>query len=496
MATIIPLDTLRDPLLPREENSTDWLGRAIVEVLKKENLTDPHRSARLTSQAAIALLSCASKIGFIAISSKAGETLSLPEAVGYLSAFANTTAFALLELQTGFAMINDELGTTTTSALNLDCTRQQRSPRRIFLLVPAALIAITSQLPSGLASFEYNNKQTRVAFAILLVVTLSTFPLRSTQLSLDALSRQPRGDLEPLILNFKRDLCQRLQNLQSQLLIPDSQQAIIAQIKSATSLEECLSYSTSIDQAPAQLTPGQKTAIKIGQIAGAIIGSFFVVNSGAYAYSLTNRFTDNEGLGATAGVATSLSMAYLSLDYIRMATSYTCLRIFNFFTGQAKPGLAEQLRPKITLAAYTAGILIDALALGATVVIYSNFDDYNKETKIAGATLMASGLFFILFNATLAAIDDLLLHLISYKGTANEKELIETYYKLEKAYKLAQKATFLDHAIHLLHLSPDTQTTLLSRFKISLDDLKTYIQNKHQPLPALMPAEESGESGV
>ncbi len=491
----IPLlspDQASDPI---SQTLPDYLGRSVVQILNNTEKNDPHRTSRRSLKVAVVIFSAAAKIPYWPISNKLGP------GIGPICAGANSLAFFALEWWAGSKGLDDELGRQTHEEIAmLENKGDQASCKdravKIISISTATLVAAASQLPSALAGEAYNTQGLKVAAFVVLLVSGSLLPLRSIQLSLQALRSQSRDAVEQKLLALKADVI-TLVGQHGDVLQE------VHNIEASSSQERYWSILLG-QRDESKETKGQRVARLTGEVVGFGLNAFLQVSLGYLTYSITKEdIKDNDALGVTFATLAVTSTVYLTGTAIQKTAGKTFALVHSLLTGSRKPSLVEILKPRLAFAMQATGILIDLLAIGASGVIWSEFYSKSKgegttpaptggvtpEPEItpptaggvAAATAICTSIFFLLFTAMTDIIDNLTSSIILHKGNEEAKELLDLHKKLNRLARSVKKTPLFNFAIFVLELPEEVRDRYMRKFDLSIDTLNQYI-TKNSPV--------------
>lgn len=456
-----------------EEPVGSFLGQHIISTIENRDRIDVHAKLRKSMKIGVILLSATAKVPYWVISMKLGKI------IGPVSAVANTVAFFILETWAGRQTIDNELRPKTIAELSLFGDKKVR--HIIVITSLSFLIAAASQLPTALAAMKYNSPALKIAAAIILVISNSLFPLRSIQLSLEAIGRQSIRDVESKLNNLKSKILDLLFSKISQLknsnacewvkVLQEIQYTEDVRIKKRKYYS--ILFKDNIDQTPSETTGRQIR--KVGEVVGFILNIFLQYSLGAYTYAASKEeLDDSDGLGISLAIVAVASNIYLMGKSIQKTMGKIFESVQKWLTGNKAPSLIEQMRPRATFMITSVGILLDILALGPTIVIWSDYYDRNRSEKYLLTSLMCLSIFTLLMTAMLDTLEDIVENWVVFNGTQLEKEALMLNGKFKSLAEAIKNTPHNHFAVFMLDLPEEIRSPLLRQFNISLEEVKRF----------------------
>jgi len=447
-----------------------------VAILEGHVTSSHHRFLKPGAKIIVISLSAAAKISFWPVSKRLGR------GIGETCALANCIAFFVLEYWAGTQTI-DSIFAPKSEAERLMHKQNNRSRRYLFI-PPALLIAVVSQLPSALAAVKYNSREFKIPAAVLLLVSNSIFPFRSMQLTLEALQRQTRNAIEQKLNGLRQEVASLL--LANRTILTSSGRDNFVErfksIQSLTSFDERKERYSHLLIQPIEVNQpsnGERRARQVGEAIGGLLNLFFQGAIGAYTFTETKKeIVDSNPLGGTFAALAVVSNIYLMGDALRKTTGRVFGMTYRIFATNHAPSLIEQLRPRLTFALKACGVVIDLFALGATIVVWSDFFEKNEKEKYSLTTLMCASIFMMVFTAMLDTVEGIIEQVIFLNGSQQEIELVSLDRKVRQIAESMKSIPLLHFATFILALPEEQRDSLLNKFEVTTQNLRNYVADR------------------
>lgn len=453
------------------------LGRCLMASLSSEKEKESqHRCLKLVAL----VISLGAKIPFLPIA------LKLP--LGPLFAACNALGFTKLEYYAGSKVVDDITKKVSQDELALTPSRPS-TPCKTATFAVAWIIAAASQLPVALAAVRYNEKTLAPFAGFVMIISGSLFPLRSLQLSLEqSWCKQPIKEMKASLAHLKKKFL---------TLIRENQKAFL-QKEAHAKLDflEKLSTAPLIDETdlgdylnillPQKTVHSEKKTRCMAVLEKGVQGVgwlFTLTYLTAFAmYTFTESkktIYDHNWTSGCFATSVVLSNYYLTQASISQTALTVFRSITKLFSNNREKSLAQQMRPKVTFALQALGLLIDACALGPTIVIWGNFYKKNKVEQRFFQTSLCAAVFLLLFTSTLDIIDHVVEEVIAQHGTPIEKEVIALSLKYDKLAALIEKISLRSFGEACLELPSELFQPLFNRHHLNREKLHSFLRSNN-----------------
>ena len=452
----------------------------LIDLRDQTPKKDRHKTLRKMLKAITAIIALSAKIPYIPISLKSGPVL------GPISAVGNTSSFFILEFWAASSLIDDFFSPKLPSEINFV---QEKKPkkralcRKVITISVASLIGLSSQLPTALAGAKYNEEPYKMVAGLVLLITGAILPIRSIQLSIKEIRRRMGQKMEAEVKEVKENMLQLLKTAHEGFIQKDllDKALFIEHVKETREILSVAPYLLSFLAKklppPQKKTCFQKGVHFTGTVVGCSLAAIFELALAQYTYSLSKEeIFDNDVTAVSFATLTTGSTLYLFATSIVQTTQ----RIFNSFgnliTGKKERRLGSQLKPKLSFALSSLGLLLNLFGLFPTYIIWGDFYNKTASEKLFFEITMCSAIFFILFTSTLSIIDDLVTSSIK-QGKRYEPEILQIHREFQKLEEFMQKhpRQFIGCLVNFLHAAD--QKDLLKRLKMTKDQLNTYVMD-------------------
>ncbi|MBS0626377.1 MAG: hypothetical protein JSS32_10035 [Verrucomicrobia bacterium] len=450
---------------------------------------DKYRSIRQCSKSATFVAAMCANASFIPITLNAG----IPFAIG------NSASFLALDFWALNATFDDAFGPRTEHEALLVDRMSKGKCYTVSLAVGSVLMAVLSQFPNALPSLDYNGNYA-VPGMVFLLAGGAVLPLRSLQLTINkAIQMQKcvlgedgkkiesiRSEMVSLVQGYQNDFEYSGQDHQLQVIQSLNEIRNSDLNKVETYLNAVFDKLLQSPQAAASPSKFKSACTSLGQTIGKVTGLFLAASleTGLSLYTFDKTQTHMIGNPVGAGLFTAAvigSGVYLYGKAILDTTQRVTSSIFSTFTGQRVKGLAEQLRPTLTLSLRMVGLLLNLGTFGPNLVIWGDFFKDNATEKTFFEATLCSAYFVLVSTATLDLVDSAVKQIVLSKGTDNEKEIIHLHQELQKLQKLLTNTSTLDFSLFLLKAPPEVKTALLNKVDLSLETLEAYGRPVQEP---------------
>ncbi|MFZ0565167.1 MAG: hypothetical protein WAM28_03180 [Chlamydiales bacterium] len=481
---LLPVGTLQSSNINRLENR-------ILLICNRTNSADSlcQKTARKVFKGIAIFASSSAKIFFVPVSLTLGQRIGeAGKVIGPICAISNSASFFTLEYTVARGVINDLLSTKANRENELFPHEQDTKKicKKITIISTSGLISLFSQVPPALAVFHYNAPQVKIIAAGVTLIAGALFPMRSVQLSLDHLTKQFSRATQPKLLAMKKEMCKLIKESHELFIKEDLSQKsefikALDQIrKDNDSQRKVNQYLLNAIHPQNLLQPTQPSKIRkyvnySGQAVGLVLTGILQYGIAEYTYELTKQeISDSDATAATLAAVSVASNVYLMGTSIINTTRKVFDSTWGWISNTRKRSLAEQLRPKLTFSLKSFGLILNALALGPSVVIWGDFYQGSSfqgffESSICTAT------FLLLFTATLDVVDDVVESLVLSKGTQGEKEIIQMDQEFKQLLNLLEESSLADFQVFFDDLPPETREHLLGRLKLDIDQINSYL---------------------
>lgn len=467
------------------------LEERFLAICDRESMIDSRcRSISKNSLKIFALLlSVGAKVPFIPISLDFGNIMIggvAGKIVGPIFAGGNVTSFCILEYWAAKNIVNDLFPQQIDiDSRNASC-HILGVYRKVTIISTATLMALVSQAPTALAGIKYNAQDYKYPAGLTLLVTGSLLPLRSLQLTLERLNCNFNQVITP-----QKKLQQEMVDLclsHRQLFVEMGWEAKLALIEDLNAIRNSGDEAGKADQyawtllaLPTTTPKPQNTLFRkvvnyTSTATGVLITGIFQYALADYTFYQSKEYVwDND---VAAGCFASLTVGCCAYLFGQSFIG-TSQRIFNsasnLITQQNVPTINEQLRPKLTFLLKSIGLLINALALGPTIVIWGQFFDQYTAEKIFFDVSICSAIFLLLFTSTIDIANEIAETLIIVKGSEEEKEIMQVYDEYQKLATLFNKH---NAEPFLTGLQEHTRNRIISKFQDSQAYVNSIIESR------------------
>lgn len=466
----------------QDQESADKLADCFSDYCDRKPLENPYQATKRVLRGCATVVSASAKIPYAPISLQLGPVL------GPIAVVGNSTAFFALEYWTANAMINSMLGEKTIAEERLfqgEPGNEKSLCQKIIIITPAAVLALASQLPTVLAGVHYNDEKYKVAAGFVLVIAGSLLPMRSIQLSIEEIRTRMKNTTESEIAMVQQRMSAHIRKYHNAFIEMkrEDKNAFILTCNGVRNLDPSTEKTSRYvltflrhENAPRREENGVvETAIDyFGFGVGALSAGIFEYALGQYTFDMSKQeFWNNDIAGGVFATFAVGSTAYLYGRSIVRTTQRIFNAVGNFFTGNEVLNLGWQLRPKLSFALSSIGLLTDLCALGPTYVIWGGFYNQNEiEHELFQKTMCAS-LFMLLFTATLDIVNDIVSYSIE-KGSDEEREILTVHREFQKLTELVEKSPSREFIRFLTNMDGETQREMLEKLSLSRDQLAVY----------------------
>ena len=432
---------------PLATDQRDLLQKSIASLCQQDPVEDPDKQAKMIARGFAILMSASAKVGYIPISMKLGPVL------GPVAATANSIGFFILEYWAANGTITSALPMQTLAEKELLQAQETKSTcQKVLFLIPALIVAMSSQLPTVLAGVNYNEEKYKIPAAVALITSGSLIPLRSIQLSIEQLYKTlQKGDPSEAIVAQRKMVDLLRKNHQAFIeMSKEEKEGVLADLSRVRQMSE------SADKTNQYLTtflgiepPHQERANDCfenglryaGLGLGVGLSGVFEYALGDYTFNLTKKEVfDNDALAVTFACLAVVCTSYLYIQSIVGTSQRVFSVVGDLANGTEARNLGWQLRPKLSAALTTLALSVDALALGPTYVVWGDFYDQNKGKHDLFLATMCASLFLILFTATLDIANDLCSYSIM-NGSDEEKSILALSQELQRLAATIEKSS-------------------------------------------------------
>lgn len=468
---LIRKESLRVPILVGHQGSD--------EILIPRNKCCSNKSKETACKIVALVVSASAKIFFVPVS------LKLP--LGSVFALGNALGFTNLEYWAASKTIEKIFLVPVDNPMLPSQLHPSGEVSNITLL-PAAIIAMSSKIPVALAAYNYNAPQYKILAGTVTLVSGSLFSLRSLQLSIsetfarkkltenqEKLSRV-KEELKALIReNHDSFLSKSLKNRVQFILSVENIKDLPASTDKIHRYYQKMFYIQ--DQAPRNHSRCRKLTERCVYFTGHILNASFQTAAAMYTFVQTKKdiYDSNFLAGFLAGL-TIVSDVYLMGSSINTTSIRLFNSVVNCLTGNSKPTITEEYRPKITFLLKMLGLIVDGLSLGASVVMWGEFYSSSKAAQYYFQSTFCMSIFLVLFTATLDSVDDMVELLIKHKGTKEEQSILKMSKEFREIESALDKISLKDIGLFLKKLSPDFQTKLFQKFHYTQENLHNLLE--------------------
>ena len=461
--------------------SEDLFKRFVIDLTQNAPLIDDHLVARRVLNSFVALIALSVKVPFIPIAMKLGPIL------GPFSAAGNIGSFFLFEFWAGSGVVQDFFRPQTKSekALLQQSRGKNNLCKEIVIISVASLIGMSAQLPGTFAGVKYNKEAYKIPAAIILLLAGTIIPIRSLQLSIEEVRKKMQHSIESDMIKIKNTMVALIGNAHQSFIHQSFQEKMtfIENIRQFRDLKDVDSFLLSfIREGPKKpQTTSQRRVQALFQYTGIVTGvAFAALFEWAlvqYAFCLSKEeLYDNDATATVFATLTAGSTVYL----YALSIIHTAKRVFtvlgNCLSRNRQKNLAFQLRPKLSFALTSLGLLTNLLGLGPVYVVWGDF--YNKNTlqHTLGEVVMCGAAFLLLFTSTLDIIDQIVTSSIK-KGSKEELEILQIHKEFLQLANILQKAPgpFIKHLME--NTPPTIQHEILERLNLTKENLKKWSSN-------------------
>jgi hypothetical protein len=467
----------------RNPSYGDRFTCCLLAICNNEPPEDSHPCTRRVLKGGAVVISAAAKLPYIPIALRLGSV------AGPIAAFGNSTGFFVLEYWAISATINDLFGAKISGERELVQGDRQNKPnvcKHVAIVSTAAVLALSSQLPTALPGMQYNEARYKIAAGLVLMIAGALIPMRSLQLSIEQIRLQAKKTTESEMTKIQAKMGALVRahhgvfigkNLEGKRGFIETLDEIRHMDRAAQAKRYLAVFSQYEPEPVSRVTSTARAVFNYtGLGLGALSAGIFEYALGEYTFEVTKQeLCDNDVVGGVFATLAVGSTAYL---FGRSLVS-TTQRIFNVFgnlvTGGQVRNLSWHLRPKLSFALTAIGLITDICALGPSYVIWGNFyKDNEVEHELFQKTMCAS-LFLLLFTSTLDIIDDVVTHSIT-TGTEEERAILRVHREFQKLAALIGKSPIRESIGYLLSLEGQEQDVILGRLGSSTEQLRTYVE--------------------
>ncbi len=462
----------------------DHLGRVWVQLLQENCQEDPNKTLRRALKVGVVALAALARVPYLSINNELGEI------IGPICASAHVMAFFAVTLWAGNHAVDDELGPRTIDEIKMSQRNQSKScfavSKKAFILSAATALACLSSLPQAFAAYKYNPEQFKVAAAVILVISNSLFSLRSLQLSFSDIRFQSTQPVARKLNAMRVAMVQLLENshnvgILNQILGVEQEQEDIT-----TKNQYC---EIILGEKPStEASKGRNLWKQIGEITGVALTLFYLFTLGYFVYKTTisDVKKDDKTLAGLLAAVSVGSVASLTGKSIQKTAGNTFAFIYSFFRGSNQLTVAQQMRPNLTAALQTGGLIIDGFALGAAIKITSDLYDESKVGQVIAAAAIAFAVLLLFYTAMKEVIDTCAQKIIYIRGTEEERALISVQNRCQRLASSINRTPLSNFAVFVLELPEEIQERYMKQYDLSVEDLNQYV-SENNPIKDISP---------
>lgn len=184
---------------------------------------------------------------------------------------------------------------------------------------------------------------------------------------------------------------------------------------------------------------------------------------------------DNEAVGYTFAATVVASNSYLTGKSIINTSRRLIKGTLDMLYCKREKTISEQESPILAFSLKSLSFLIDAFAIGPTMVIYGEYFNDNEIKKISVQTTMCLSVFLLIFTATLDMIDDVLEKFLLWKGNKDVQEIIKIAEKYDSISRLIHSSPLFKMVENLGFFPETVQRNIEERFQFSQELLSAVI---------------------
>lgn len=466
------------PLLPLNQPQ---LQQQILEIFDPpQNIKNTQCSKKIFFKSVAATISAAAKIPFAPIAMK------LPS--GPVFAMANIIGYWQLEVWAANKII-DSMSYEGSDVHEKSC---RKTCVKVTTFGTAFLISSSSLLPQAFAAAQYNSEPWKIPAATVIVISGSFFPLRSIQQSLESIGSCKKAKIKEAqkkLEQIKKHLIDLI-NYNKSIFISKKKFEKIELIEKLYDFTYDERFPTSITKAshifstlviesdipPKQSSFKEKTIKILTNVGGGILTISFQAAIAVYTYGEAKRqIMDNEVVGYTFAGTVVASNFYLTGKSIINTSRKLINGTIEMFCCKREKTLSEQEAPILAFSLKSLSFIIDAFAIGPTIVIYGDYFNDNEIQKTYVQTTMCLSVFLLIFTATLDMVDDVLEKFLTWKGNKDTQAIIQIAEKYDSVAQLIQSTPLFKMGQNLGFFPEAVQENIKERFQVSQELLSQII---------------------